>query len=460
MTFAEHQADLDDLVSSCRSENARRAFAEAVACFRAGAYRAAIVSTWTSIVYDYLAKLRDLELAGNGVAKAILLAFDTARQNNDTMQLLSLERSVLDDAAAKFELLSPIEKQDLERLQLDRHRCAHPSLLTLDDPYRPTAELARSHMRNAVVHLLSRPPLQGQEAWKRIWSDVESEFFPETVEGAVERLRVRISRARTALVNRLVVELTKRLLDPSADRTADDRFFAALVAVTQLYHREVEDLLSKKLASLSDQVEDGKLTLLLRYVARYEMAWPHVGVASQGRLRTFVERTDSVYRLGYATKVAELRTVVVGRLGALSHANLSELTVATRMSECIDEVLLRFETTSSYKAIAALRPPLREEEAWPMWSKAQIARLTRALESNSSLRAYLGFAEMACEVLRLSGSTAKDFEADWKVVYSRLLDEGSYHAVGRIREVFPTFPAPPDQSAAAPNAVEPSAAGA
>ena len=68
VTLLERQADLDDLLLRCRAENAKLAFSEAVACFRAGAYRACIVSTRTAVVFDYVGKLRELELSGNGDA--------------------------------------------------------------------------------------------------------------------------------------------------------------------------------------------------------------------------------------------------------------------------------------------------------------------------------------------------------------------------------------------------------
>jgi hypothetical protein len=52
--------DLDELVISCRTEEARAYVSEAVACYKAGAFRACIVATWIAVVYDLLAKIREL----------------------------------------------------------------------------------------------------------------------------------------------------------------------------------------------------------------------------------------------------------------------------------------------------------------------------------------------------------------------------------------------------------------
>ncbi len=58
----QHLVDIDELVLRCKSKEARYYIAEAVACYKAGAFRACIVMTWIAVVYDFLHKLRQLEL--------------------------------------------------------------------------------------------------------------------------------------------------------------------------------------------------------------------------------------------------------------------------------------------------------------------------------------------------------------------------------------------------------------
>ena len=60
--------DLDELVLKCRNKNAKALVTEAVTCYKAGAYRSAIVSSWNAVVYDFVAKLRELELTGDANA--------------------------------------------------------------------------------------------------------------------------------------------------------------------------------------------------------------------------------------------------------------------------------------------------------------------------------------------------------------------------------------------------------
>jgi hypothetical protein len=441
MIRGDQTADLDDLVLACRSETARHAFSEAVACFRAGAYRAAIVTTWTAIVYDYLAKLRDLELAGNGQATMILQSVEKARQENDHKRLLLFEHGVLEEAATKFDLLTPIEKEDLERIQKDRNRCAHPSEIAIEDPYRPAAEVARAHMRNAVMHLLSRPPLQGKEAWLRIWGDVTSDLFPDEHEAALERLRVRMPRARATLVNQLVVEVTKVFFDPRHDRSANDRYFAALSAVSTLYPHEVDLVLAQKLPGLADGVEEHRLGLLLVYVAGVERAWSALGGLGQQKLHAFVKSSTSSGDLARASRVQDLWSTVTARIKAIDARTLAELCKRTQKPECREEIVRRFEEgPSSYKTIAILRDAWKAVEGQFNWPQPLVGRLVKLLSSNGGLMNYWGWADLAVEVLHISGAGALAFESDWRAIHDGVArDEKTHYARDAIRGVFPSF---------------------
>lgn len=182
----EGLSDLDELVIRCRSLAARTYIAEAVACYKAGAYRASIVAAWIAATYDFLAKLRELEMAGDANARQQLETFEKARASGNIKASLEFERQLVDTAQTQFELLSPIEALDIRRLLEDRNRCAHPSMSSAFEPYDPSAELARSHIRNVVVHLLQQAPVQGKAALERIVADIQSEYFPLNNKQAVE----------------------------------------------------------------------------------------------------------------------------------------------------------------------------------------------------------------------------------------------------------------------------------
>ena len=126
--------DLDELILSCRDKLAKKFIQEAVACYRAGAYRSCIVATWNAIVFDFLHKLRELERSGNGDATNILQNFEIIRSESKFKELWQFESDLPKVARTKFEFISSVEESDIQRLFEDRSRCAHPSMTSLEEP--------------------------------------------------------------------------------------------------------------------------------------------------------------------------------------------------------------------------------------------------------------------------------------------------------------------------------------
>lgn len=62
-------ADLDELVLKCRDERAKSYIAEAVACYKVGAFRSSVVVCWIAVCFDVIDKLRELALAGDAEAE-------------------------------------------------------------------------------------------------------------------------------------------------------------------------------------------------------------------------------------------------------------------------------------------------------------------------------------------------------------------------------------------------------
>ena len=188
--------DLDELVISCRTEEARSYLSEAVACYKAGAFRACIVAAWIAVVYDLLAKISELALSGDAEAQRItkevaaLQPQVEAGNQSAIRRILEIERDIVDIANDKFRFFDGQQVVDLRRLHDDRNRCAHPTYQGTDQPYSPSAELARAHLVHAVHHVLAVPPVQGKAATAHIIRLVESNFLPD---------RYRPSKSATAL---------------------------------------------------------------------------------------------------------------------------------------------------------------------------------------------------------------------------------------------------------------------
>jgi hypothetical protein len=134
--------DIETLALRCRSDQSRTYIAEAVICYRSGAYRATIVSVWTAVIFDLIDKIRELSLAGDGNAGAILQRYETYMRQMDrndpqgVKNALEFERELLSTCRDKLEFFDQQQIVDLERLREDRHRCAHPSFQRIGEPYR------------------------------------------------------------------------------------------------------------------------------------------------------------------------------------------------------------------------------------------------------------------------------------------------------------------------------------
>jgi hypothetical protein len=282
-------ADLDELVLMCRDDKARVYIVEAVACYRSGAYRSAIVATWIAVCYDIIDKLRELALSGDKAAEQHVEKIERARASNDFAQSLRFERDILVLARDQFSLISGPEHIDLSRLQEDRNRCAHPSLISEDEGFNPSGELARLHIRSAVLHLLQHRPVQGKYALERLLREVDSEYFPDTSTKAVQALSSGpLKRPRDSLVRNFVIVLLKNVLTPKIDWKADRRYFAALSAVRELHHRVFDTTINERLSSLFRGLPDDALFRGIQVLMTFKDYWDTLPNDIQVKLEGYV----------------------------------------------------------------------------------------------------------------------------------------------------------------------------
>lgn len=352
---AQRLVDLDELVLRCRDVYARRYIQEAVACYRAGAHRACIVSTWNAVVFDYLHKLRELELTGDAEARKQLERFERIRAGGEAelKAALDFERELLKTAAERFELFTPLEREDLARLQSDRNRCAHPSMQSIEDPYQPPAELARLHIRNAVEIMLQREPVQGKAAFDRICAEVASAYFPTSKEKAREQFQAGpLTRARASLVRSLFVGLTKETLNGDRLRPELQRLTSAIGAIVEMHRPVCETLLGDELPSLGREVPDGGLWRLVLYFHAVPGSWDAVGEAVRSKVASFIDNVkgdDLPWALGSALRVPDLRERARQRLGDLSVDGIVQLLGDGLVDDVAERAISVFGSSSGFR---------------------------------------------------------------------------------------------------------------
>lgn len=442
-------ADLDELVLRCRDHRARSYIGEAVACYKAGASRACIVTTWTAVVYDVVHKLRELEMGGDKNAKTKVERYDKIHEDEDIAASLAFERDILDMAKNEFEFISASEHLDLVRLRDDRNRCAHPSMHSGDEPFSPTAELARYHLRNAVDYLLAQPPVQGKAALTRIWAEIASTYFPAHGDLAFKHLSAGpLARARSPLIRGFVIGLTKSLLlddRPPAERR---RQLAALGAGFRLHSGICEQVAHDSLPGIVAGVSDDGWHKVVAYVATVPLAWELLGQAGQIKAREYVANFSIAEHgtvLADAIRVPALEEAARCRLATASVDQLTELTHLGDVPAYTDVVVDRFVKARGYREAAKIGNSL----LLPLPSKLtmeQVRNVAEAFVDNSQVTKSWGMPAIMTELFQETMRYADATAAEWQRVYNTLTEDEFDDSGGQLRrlleEVYPFMDVP------------------
>ncbi|AFZ01563.1 hypothetical protein [Calothrix sp. PCC 6303] len=285
--------DLDELIVRCRDKQAKKFIQEAVACYKVGAYRSCIVAIWNAVVFDFLHKLRELELLGDKEASQLLEHFEKLSSEKKVKELWQFESDIPKKALKPFELISIVEMSDIERLFEDRSRCAHPSMTSLEEPFEATAELARYHLRSAVTHLLERPPVQGRAARDRVFQDIKSEYFPTVPELAIKYFQKSpLARARLALIKDVILGLTISLLTENLPEDERARQFSAIHAISSMYPEQTREILNEKLSDIIiNKVQDNHWDNVIIYLGHIK-TWDTLTELCQLKAVAFIEKLN------------------------------------------------------------------------------------------------------------------------------------------------------------------------
>ncbi|HVY23910.1 MAG TPA: hypothetical protein VG962_11230 [Steroidobacteraceae bacterium] len=325
--MASPLTDLDEMILKCRDDRTKTYIAEAVASYRAGAFRSSIVGAWIAVCFDVIEKLRELALSGDKEAEMRIDELEKMQRSGDITNALRFERELLKLARDKFELISHLEFIDLERLQEDRNRCAHPSLVSEGRVFSPSAELARVHLYSAVTHLLQHPPVQGKYALDKLVSAVDSEYFPEKKDTAKDSLASGpLRRPRESLVRNFVIVLLKRLIKEDIEWNHKRRVAAALASVFELHPHYYADALKEKLSPMLRSLSDQELKRVINFFRMVMDTWQYVEVDLRHRIEAFVSAlpVDLLDELDFLLRFEPLQKHASSRVSRITRAELKE----------------------------------------------------------------------------------------------------------------------------------------
>ena len=298
------------MIVRCVNDDAKNHIREAVRCYEAGAYRAAIVSAYVAVCFDLIAKLQGLASGGDQEAAAIVSNLKKYRdQQRDGSQqavksLLEIERSLLENFRDKFEFFGHQEFEELSRLRADRNRCAHPTFFNDEMPYSPAAELARLHIRSALVYVLTQPARQGKAALTSLKSVVLSSYFPSQLKDAITRLRgTELVNARDKLVKAFIDDLVFGWPDAANDYYQKDNVLLAVEATADMHKVIAVPRLATAIVKLCNSGEANAVRFAAAVALRIPDAHEHIDEATRVVLQTWLTRLGTEEK-GLAIKQA------------------------------------------------------------------------------------------------------------------------------------------------------------
>lgn len=171
-----------------------------------GALRASLTFAWVALVYDPIAKYRELGALGDAAATAFIQSWDAATAAGDVRRLLQLEATIVEDATTNTQIVNRIARTHLERLRENRNFCAHPAFSAEAELFEPSPELVRLHLVNAIDLVLSQEPLQGKAIFDLFDVDVQSTGFPTAHARILDYVQQRyLERVRAQNIRNFVI---------------------------------------------------------------------------------------------------------------------------------------------------------------------------------------------------------------------------------------------------------------
>ncbi len=280
---------IEELTDAIRSGASKAQFREAMQAYSAGAYRAATILLWTSVMQDLTDKLRVLAEAGDAAACTQMAKVDAARDAKDVRGMQAFENGLLDVATTEFEFLTPREEQELRRLGEDRNLCAHPSFHgDAEEPPKVTGEQVRAYARLVVDAALSQPPIVGKALVARFTADAQSDSWPD--ESLADFLRTRyFDRARSGIMrNILEVAVKAAIRPPDGDNRVAGRCVAATRAACEIDETLVMDAIAAVLTRWRDHMSDTDLVRTVGAVGAFKATWAQLGSENVARLKTLL----------------------------------------------------------------------------------------------------------------------------------------------------------------------------
>ncbi|MER2266083.1 hypothetical protein [Methylobacterium oxalidis] len=351
--------DLDILLTRIRRAQSKVYFLDAVKAYKAGALRASLTTAWVALVYDLIAKYRELSALGDAGAAAFVHAWDTATAANDIRRLLQLEATILDDATNNTQVVNRIAHVHLERLREDRHLCAHPAFSAEAELFEPSSELVRLHLVNVVDLVLSQEPLQGKAIFDLFDVDVQSAGFPSLHARIIDYVEQRyLERIRVQNIRNFGAVLAKSLLRgvPPQWEARQRRIVSSLVAIRERAAPAWPDI-SSAIVRLVDNLEPQHRPRAIAFIAAFPDFWPLLQQPTRTALQETVDNADPAtlteYRMLAGVSLPQFRAPLLAVIAGLDREGLSKAIAVEALVDFWPRAVALYEESGGFRGSEA-----------------------------------------------------------------------------------------------------------
>ena len=327
--------------------------------YKAGALRASLTAAWVALVYDLIAKYRELSALGDAAATAFIQSWDAATAAHDVRRLLQLEATIIEDATVNTQIVNRIAQTHLERLREDRNFCAHPAFSAEAELFEPSPELVRLHLVNAVDLVLSREPLQGKAIFDLFDVDVQSTGFPTVHARILDYVDQRyLERVRPQNIRNFGTVLAKSLLKgaPPQWETEHNKIISSLVAVRERAAPSWPDV-STAVVRLIDNLEPENRPRAIAFIAAFPDFWPLLQQPTRTALQETVDNADAAtltdYRLLAGVNVAHFRDSLLAVIAAMDRNGVAQAIAVQPLADLWPRAVELYGASGSWRGSEA-----------------------------------------------------------------------------------------------------------
>jgi hypothetical protein len=442
--------DIDLLALTVRDPESKRLIGEAISTYRGGALRSAIVSTWIAVVYDIIAKARELSALGDPASTAFIKDLDQSIEHQAIAKFQAIEGSVLSTAFNQLQLLAHHERVDLDRLQKDRHLCAHPAFAMEDALFQPTPELVRTHITHALKHLLINAPLQGKSAIERFHADLLSPSFPVDGDSIGKFVRAKyLDRAKDVMVVNLIKSLLTATFGSEFVKYIGQRHQVARTlreiakAKTAIYDDTAKDHVFRKF----DAIPDALLLSISAFVECDTRVWEWLPEPTRIRFRKLLQDADAETLKQHsafdALAIPELAAVLLARLDSFKQDVQIGIISQTPRREFISHAIRIYGDSGGWRAAEerarALMVPLA-----PFMNADDVQAMLEVIKGNSQIYEASGTPDLLEQVFDSSKTVIGDAKPHWQDFVDVMTmknhgDATSYYSYPALRKKLDAF---------------------